>query len=236
MYRAYKWVAAAAMLFEVQRCAQVLHLPLEPLQSKTVRVGVVSPDVIGFAGRVNGKEYSFVFLAGRLRYILRSPEKSDEELHLYDQKATITTNDAYRLASNWVAAISVDMPRLEKNARASVQQKFKYKREFPLMELPKPNEPVDLLPVFEVKWGNWNRPIIQVTIDGQGGLVAIRQEEDTYSLRSAALSTNQITRLEGISDREFTNYTEIERTKLVDDFLHSYRGKDASSEALHAPR
>ena len=219
------------MLLEAQHSAQILHLPLELLHQETTHAVVFDPRIQGFAGRVNASKYSFIFFgSGRLHYILLSPEKSDEQLHLYDAPATISTNDAYRLASNWLAAISVDVSRLESNAPVGVRQKFRYKRDnIPLMETPKPDEPVNLLPVFEVKWGDWWRPKVYVIVDGKGELVALRQEDDSYSKRPILLSSNEIHQLEAIPDADFAKFSESDRRKLVDNSLKRYESENSVS-------
>ena len=126
----------------------------------------------------------------------------------------IDTNGAYRLATNWLAAIDVDVTRLEREHRSTVTQ-LKW-----LLRTP--------TPLFEVTWDNGGKrfsngelsiiPSISVLIAGDTGqLIHLKQEDDSYSKRPAALVKN-LEKLLAISDEEFLKYTPEQRSNLVSEF------------------
>lgn len=130
------------------------------------------------------------------------------------KKSLIDTNGAYRLATNWLAALEVDVPRLEREHRSTTTQ-FKWMNTAPV-------------PLFEVTWDNGGKrlsngqlssiPSISVLISGDTGeLIHLRQDDDSYSKRPVALVKN-MEKLLAIPDDEFLKYTPEQRSNLVAEF------------------
>ena len=188
---------------------------------------VFHPKVMGFAGRFDTTNFSFSFAkSGRLRFITRlesgyqalSTVKSQGDLktteflpQLTGIRSTINTNEAYRIATNWLARIEVDVPTLEK-AHAPKAEQWLLMNRTPL-------------PIFTVDWGTWSGPqvpafkmsgpVVRVMIAGDTkDLLYLRQEDDSYSTRPTAL-IKDMDKLLAISDDEFLNYSALERSNLV---------------------
>jgi hypothetical protein len=216
---AYKYVAIIVMLAEINFCAGRLNLPDQlPIKESDLRAeAVFAPSVIGFAGRLDTQKYSFSFAKdGRLRFITKLDNgRGNQTLRVYLEglskiKSTITTADAYRIATNWCAAVEIDLPRLEKDHPPIVkQQTF-----VPWAGSGDTNAEVPL-PIFDVKWGDWAHPVVDVQISGaHGELLKFRQEVTTYSKRPASLIKN-LDELLAIPDEEFLKYTDMDRSNLV---------------------
>jgi hypothetical protein len=235
---AYKYVAIIVMLAEINFCASRLHLPDNlPIKEQDIKAAAVSPPrVIGFAGRIDTGKYYFSFIeSGRLRFIInRNDDRGNMTLREYLEglsriKSSMNTNDAYRIATNWLVAMDVDVQRLEKDHPSTTrQQSF----------MPWPSDgntntvirvdsegnilPADgntnreiPLPLFDVKWGDWAEPVIDVKISGvTGELLKLRQEDDSYSKRPASL-IKDADKLLAIPDEEFLKYSPLERSNLV---------------------
>lgn len=240
---AYKFVATAVMLAEINYCASRLHLPIDlPVKESDIRVQRIynphlrshlehRPTEYGFAGRIDIQCYSFSFPAGlssdpkpgKLRFITRLDDgyqaystikiqgklRTSEFLpQLVGIHATIDTNEAYHLATNWLMAIDVDVQRLNKEQPITVKQEHWG------------NDP---LPIFDVKWGEgrvdkWGHSesaVVEVMIAGDTkGILHLRQNDDSYSKRPFAL-IKDMDKLLAIPDEEFLKYSPMERSNLV---------------------
>ena len=211
---AFKHVALAVMLAEINYCSSNLHLPLVlPVQEHyALKPSIYDPSIIGFAGCVELAEYNFCFSGtGRLQFIVRrEPGRGKLSLveyceQLAEVKSVITTNDAYRIATNWLTTMEVELDRLEREKPHFVQQQsFKSAKHGPVM-----------LPIFYVTWGEAPHSAISVTISGVNGeLIRLMQDDVSYSKRPVSLIKN-LDQVLGISDSEFAGYTAVERSNLV---------------------
>jgi hypothetical protein len=219
---AYKFVAVAAMLAEINFCAPRLHLQEHlPVKYADIRVEkVFDPSILNFAGRIDTENYSFCFVkSGRLRFITKLDAPGRQSMGIYrgnesmpaciaqlsQMKSMISSNDAYRLATNWLVAMSVDVRKLEAKAPPQVEQQ----------SLEAGNRGVIPVPLFYVKWGAYEDPAVDVMISGvTGELLNLRQENDAYSRRPALLIKNQ-DELLAIPDAEFLKYTEAQWQSLL---------------------
>ncbi|MGB7748754.1 MAG: hypothetical protein WBN75_15880 [Verrucomicrobiia bacterium] len=218
---AYKYVAMTLMLAEINFCANRLHLSADlPIKEQDIKaMAVFPPRVIGFAGRIDTAKYSFSFAkSGRLRFITSlNDNRGNLSLREYQEqmsriKSIINTKDAYQIATNWLAAMDVDVQRLEKeNPHASRQQFFSA-----WQDDQKTNADKEVaLPFFDVRWGDWVEPVIDVKIFGATGeLLKLRQENDSYSMRPASLIKDS-DKLLAIPDEEFMKYSPLELSNLV---------------------
>lgn len=219
---AYKFVALAVMLSEINYCCGRLHLkenlPVTPQTISFCRI--FDPTLIGFDGRIDTKEYSFCFVkSGRLRFITKLEGRGHQDMGLYRGgqtmedfmqraatiKSSINTNDACRLATNWLCAVQVDLGRLQSEKTLIVEQQ-QFNRGI------SGSAPV---PIFYVKWGDPVEPTIDVMISGVSGeLLNLRQEDDSYSKRPASL-IKDMDKLLAIPDDDFLKYSSLERSNLV---------------------
>lgn len=225
---AYKYVATAVMLMEINYCASRLQLPLNlPLRQQDIRkLFVPHPRVIGFSGTFDFEEYAFSFAkSSKLLYIVNlshpwyrfpggSVNMNDYLDGLTQVPSLVDTNGAYRMATNWLAELEVDVPKLEREHRPTITQ-YKWMDTSPI-------------PLFEVTWDNGGKrlangelsssPSISVLISGDTGeLIHLRQDDGAYSKRPAAL-VKDMKRLLAIPDEEFLKYTPEQRSNLVAEF------------------
>jgi hypothetical protein len=146
-------------------------------------------------------------------------------------KSLISTNEAYQLASNWLAAISVDVAALEKQNPPSVEQLFLYPDAASIDDPPEKRERVVLLPIFHVKWGDSKRPAIMVSVFGPTKeLLGMRQDDDSFSGRPKDLLKDVNTLLR-IPDEEFAKYSDAQRRDLIVRFAAVKYDYDVASNA-----
>jgi hypothetical protein len=211
MLSAYKYVITAIMLSEASFYADRLQLPVKlPLQASEVRIqGIGKPTrPLGPGGAIDTGRYFFGF-GTQARFMVKlhpfgNMSMAKENLLLSRGTSLIDTNGAYQLATNWLHAIQVDVGELEKTNHAEVRQRWYYSA-----------HGITKLPVFELRWGVWDDPQIDVSIDGRTKeMVYIRQENDGFSRRPEELIRN-LDKLLEIPDEEFEKYSASERSNLV---------------------
>lgn len=209
------------MLAEINHCASRLELPIDfPIAKEDLRIALIAPPKeVGYQSRFDTDDYSFCFgPSGKLRYIINMRDDRGEKTVREYQKqlskiqATINTNDAYRIATNWLVALDVDLAKLEKGNPPLAQQRYYFDSTL------ESNRVTVNIPLFDVKWGNWRKPTVQVLVSGVNGkLLRLRQENDSYSRRPTVL-IKDMKKLLQISDEEFLKYSGTERTNLVERF------------------
>jgi hypothetical protein len=186
MLMAYKHVMIALMLAEANYCAENLKLRTKlPIVTTELRFGLIHPPEIAkyglCGGRVDNADYAFSFpRGGRLQYIQRlTPfDRKPDQAHHRSASVT-TTNQAYSMATNWLTALSVDIPQLERTNAPEVRQQVCWSAS---------GHKDGLLPIFEVKWGLWDKPKVEISIDGQRKeLLYLRVEDLSFSRRPSEL-------------------------------------------------
>lgn len=112
---------------------------------------------VGLFGRISNANYEFGFDYGRLCHVMRlSLTESSVEYYAHDldklvgKPSLIGTNGAYQLATQWLSAIDVDMPEVNK-LKWVVNQ---------LHYLPKGTTNAVTLPLFYVDFGSRHYPAI----------------------------------------------------------------------------
>jgi hypothetical protein len=230
---AYKYVATAVMLMEINYCASNLQLPVSvPLREQDIRKSFIPrPRLMGVGGRFDFDDYSFSFATRygetetKLRYItnLRHPchsmEGGSPEMNAYLEglthaKSLIDANGAYRMATNWLERMEVDVAKLNAERPLTITQ-FKWMNRWPT-------------PIFEVAWANKGGrlsngmpdpiPGVIVMIAGDTGeLIHLRQEDLSFSKRPPAL-IKDLDKLLAIPDSEFLHYSADQRSNLVSEF------------------
>jgi hypothetical protein len=227
---AYKYVALAVMIAEINFCDSRLPLKSElPVtDDKIIHQLIMDPREYRFGGRLDTESYSYSFSGnGRLVFITKLEDRRWQSYGLYrgsirmttfmeklaQVKSTIDTNDAYRLATNWLAGVGVDIEKLNKNEPLIVKQEY----------LSSSNGEKKLIPLFHINWGDRGNdglghhigPIVDIMMSGiNGDLLNLRQEKDLYSKRPIGL-IKDMDKLLAISDEEFLKYSDMERSNLV---------------------
>jgi hypothetical protein len=136
MLLAYKFVMVSLMLAEVNFASKNLGLPVQlPIRESDLRRTHVDdptkhnsefPDRPTFGGALVTGSFSFGFSEnGRLHAVARvNPWGSMHGRELSDmlilQQSILDTNGAYRLASNWLSSIAMDITRLETEGSAKL--------------------------------------------------------------------------------------------------------------------
>src|ERR1035438_2763762 len=119
---AYQSAAMQLMVGQANFDARQLHLPetlpmTVPADTNT-RTVARPPD--GVTGGFATSNYLYRFNAGRLVSIQKKPQPRGPADAL-SQPTLIDTNGAYQLATQWLAAISMDVPALEKYPHSVIQ-------------------------------------------------------------------------------------------------------------------
>ena len=184
MLLAYKYVGLAVLLAEANFNAERLNLPVQrPIQESQLTFKFIfSTNTLvfgGFAGRVDAGQYSFSEGGGRrYRSVIKldpfgGMSAAEQNEALSHQKSLITTNEAYQLAVSWLRAIDVDVQELEKHNKTEVQQRWFWSREKAATKV--------YLPIFDVKWGKWDRPAVDIAVDGRTKQFLIAGKKTTHS-------------------------------------------------------
>ena len=226
---AYKFVAMMLMVQEANFFCQQTGLPPgRPFNESDMRKGGhVGPyELKHFGGSIVTDDYFFGFLRGHLAnfrkrgFMPDGPDAAIRErnLELAKFSSQIDTNGAYQLATNWLAALGVNVPALEKKYRLNFIQ-WKY--------YPKGKEgPVIMLPVYHVEWlgfilksqPNRERAVVSVTISGATKeLVEYHVYDDSLFLRPR-IQIKDAEKLLAISDEEFRKLDALQRSNLVVQF------------------
>lgn len=232
---AYKYVAMILMLAEVNFFCDQMGIPHEgTFTYADVRSGshVAPPNLKDFGGSILTDRYFFGFLWGHLVNFTKRgfmPQDSDgaiqeRNMELSKMTSTIDSEDAYQLATNWLAALGVDVPTLERKYRLNLIQ-WKY--------YPHGKEgPVLMLPVYHVEWLGFiprsrsrERAAVSVTVFGvTKELVEYHVLDDALFLRPR-IEIKDRQKLLDIPDAEFAAYTVLQRSNLVvQSAMPSYAG------------
>jgi hypothetical protein len=152
MWLAYKYVAVAAMLAEASFCSHNLKLPIKlPIERSQLRYRLVgTPELPSLRGRLDTDDYSFCFpRSGRLQFIhrlarLSPPDAGERNRTALRPTSLISTNEAYRLATNWLTALSFDVHALERSNECVVWQEVLWDEN---------GREKGHRPIFHVDWG-----------------------------------------------------------------------------------
>jgi hypothetical protein len=116
-------------------------------------------------------------------------------------KASINTNQAYNLATNWLLQMDVDLSGLQNSEHLSVEQQMFQSTVRGTVSAP----------LFYVKWGMK----VDVMISGiNGDLLNLRQEDDFFS-RRPGIFVRDVDKLLGIRDEDFLRFTDLEKSHLI---------------------
>lgn len=212
---AYKYVALALMMAEANHAVHQLGVPgWKPVSPPDLVSYYITPPRLHPGGSIDTATHLFGFgREGRLQFIHRrelEPDLSIEERHRHwaKMKSLVDTNEAYALASNWLARLEVDVIALQRSHPASVAQEYYH-----------PGGQISqrvMLPRFEVRWGtNQMRPAVWVSVFGPTKEpIYIRQEDISFSRRPRGL-VKDVERLLAIPNGEFATWSAQEKSNLV---------------------
>ncbi|MDE3066633.1 MAG: hypothetical protein KGJ60_03680 [Verrucomicrobiota bacterium] len=232
---AYKYVAIAVMLAEVNYFASRLHLPIRlPIEtSNLTTVTIFDPrfrarlegraTIYGFGGVVGTRHYLFCFPAGplshpspaKLRFIMRVDTNGF-------QVYSTTLPDA-EFFSRVIGVHSV----IDTNGAYQLASNWleavgvdveRLQREHPVIVRHLRMVDGSLLPLFHVYWGPKTNTVIDVMLTGANkSLLYLRQNDDSYLGRPFSL-IKDADQLLAIPDSEFLKYSPEQRSNLVSRF------------------
>jgi hypothetical protein len=200
---AYKAVALQLLLGEANHFAETLKLPTPlPIEISHLAHAYVSPPKFGLGGSLQTTNFAFTFHEGRLHSIIRldvlhGPEPLRDILdRLSQQAALVDSNGAYQLATQWLAAASVDVETMVKKYPAEISQR-RYAANAPREDqtLPKLGKE-KLVPVYDVKWRDTSQPeyiagAIKVAVLGTSKqLLALDIGDFSFSVRPPVVVAN----------------------------------------------
>ena len=157
---AYKMVALQLMLGEANFFSKQLDLPTpHPIQITNLIENHVSHPRFGFGGALGVTNFGFYFKQGKLWSVSNQQKQYGNWSAEWNKSPSLIDKEqAYQLTTQWLSAVFIDVPALDKKFKVRVTQPFHY-------NLPNSNNK-EVLPVYEVKWGEEGHPAINVTILG----------------------------------------------------------------------
>jgi hypothetical protein len=220
---AYRTVAVEKLLREANIVSEQLKLPTpHPIQPSDANIRVRPPWFsksdstnmsLSKADRIRAATFfasgvvesaNFAYSLGgpeNCRYVHRFKIKDEDSIFdLYPElaktPALIDTNGAYQLATQWLSAISVDVPALERKYKLNYYQWFFWGRPEDLTadhwtyHAPTTTNRT-MLPIFDVNWGDAGSPAVKVTILGTTKeLMELRMEDSSFVRRPPLIITN----------------------------------------------
>jgi len=153
---AYKAAVAQLLVGEANFVAQRLNLPSVPTKTNQLSYSDISSPTQGVEGSLGTGDYSFDFTKGRLRSVQKrdwfkkiTPPVQDL-FELAERPSLLDTNSAYQLATQWLAAVAVDVTELERKFPAVVFHLRARNRDADGRRLPG----VANIPLFMIGWGD----------------------------------------------------------------------------------
>jgi hypothetical protein len=210
---AYKAIAVERMLAEASYFSERLALPTpHPLRVSDLKSVYVTPPwgsmieatnlpagvpgarlarirMARFAatGVLESTNYFFSFQKGQLWYLFRRNQEGLEYHPAFDKLAVTPSRigdaGAYQLATQSLAAVSVDVAAMEKKIKSRVwRQPYRY---------PDGTTNEVLLPFFYVQWGQGDSPPVKVTIEGTTKeVLGISMQDTSFSRRPPLVIPN----------------------------------------------
>lgn len=211
--KAYRFVSVAVMLAEANLWAQRLLLPIQlPLKRADLRSEFVAMPNVATGGSLVTEDYFFgfresLFLLAKLAPFGATGDMAERYRLLACSAATMNSGEAYLRAAAVLEKLAVNVRELEQTNHPEVRQRVAL--------LDGQEQP---LPVFFVRWGDWEEAKIEVEIDGRtGSLVELRFNDASLCQRPAQPIVNPELLL-GVPDQEFDSYTEAQRQSLISRF------------------
>jgi hypothetical protein len=207
---AYHHVMVALMLEDANEIATALGLPCRlPIFNQDLMSQSSAPPFCSQAqGCIDTSSYSFVFNStGRMDFLTRLnffgwEGWTNAFKRLANVPSHVGTNDAYRLATNWLSKFYVDVKALEQRETWIARRQRFLDSE---------------LPIWDVIWGDPGMPLAQVKIYGPTAvLMEIGWADNTLSVKPRrALKAKDFEKLLAITDEDFARYSVEQRSNLV---------------------
>lgn len=169
------------------------------ISPKDVSKYYIRPPRTGFGGVIHTTNYLFRFYTHRKLEAIYNKVKHDERFDLYPVWAKtpslVDTNGAYQLATQWLAAVSVDVPALEKKYKLNFNQWFYWGREAGVPDSEWNQHPPTtnkvMMPIYDVRWGEGDIPPVKVTVFGPTKeLIVLEMNDISFSKRPPIVITN----------------------------------------------
>lgn len=234
---AYKHVAIAIMLAQVNEFAQKTGLPLEhPISMVDVlpESHVSPPRLMGFGGSIVTTNYGFGFSRGYLANFKKLERKVNTDSALRERNyelgrmvSDVDTNKAYHLATNWLTAIGVDIPSLESKHAHTTTQRFYYKNPETAATGRADEKNTVQLPIFEIEWGkqevrsdskSYAMPLLSVTVFGPSKELIEMHILDAAAVGGVGQPIRDVEKLLSIPDQVFTAFDDLRKSNLVVEF------------------
>lgn len=228
---AYQYVDIAAMVAQFNYFAPRMQLPVDvPIKAEDVRRLHVSSlpgrfyhDNLSLGGRLQVKDYSFTFSTRTHNFVkldefgyasLGIPASAKERAYSVMDRAskmpyTVQTNDVYRLATNWVLALDIDLQKLEA-ANPPVINPYAV---FQSTRGDVPN------PILVVEWENsrikgYDQSYVKVECSAVTGEL-LRLHAGNGSFSKGPPLIREVEKLLLISNEEFLAYDQSQRRELL---------------------
>jgi hypothetical protein len=158
---AYQTAALQLMVGQANFAAQQLDLkePLPIVISADTNKSEVMPPPMGIGGMILTSNYNFEFnkgylvSVGKMKWLEKVSPPITNTLELANQPSFLDTNGAYQLATQWLAKISVDVPKLERKYPPQIFQISARRRDEDGKILPGISNNI-AIPLFIIGWGD----------------------------------------------------------------------------------
>lgn len=223
---AYTYVATMAMIDCVNHYAPRLHLPIDvPVKRRDIRF-LSPPTPYYYGGRIQVKNFSFSILDRGISIFKLAddgyqsfgiPDEAGESSRTLMERAsrmkyTVSTNDIYRMATNWLEALDINVAELERADPPCIDK-------YPVFHSSRGLVPN---PVLSVVWQSPRVPgydPTEVSVDisaVSGELLKLEDERGAFKDRKLPLiMIRDVDRLLAIPDSDFLRFTPSERSDLV---------------------
>jgi hypothetical protein len=184
--RRYQQAAIKLVLQEANRVAKELQLSENlPITESNIVGAFISPFGYNYTykriGTITTTNYCYyVSLDNKFCYLEGTHQEQDcrryQDLYTWPM-SRINTNEAYQLATQWLADVSVDVNALNRDCQVTVERDSGYTYA----------PPGKFVPVYYVAWGN----LASVRVFTPAGkLLELRVEDPKYLLREPLIFTN----------------------------------------------
>jgi len=137
-------------------------------------------------GTVETTNFFFAFNKGYLWNVIHAHESAmnpENFINLVGVPSLVNDTQSYQLAIQWLSAVSVDIPKLEKKFKPQISQQS--------LNYPQGTTNIVLLPIYYVQWGESPMPLAKVTILGTTKeLIELKIQGDEISSRQQMVITN----------------------------------------------
>ncbi|NCC60764.1 MAG: hypothetical protein EOM12_07440 [Verrucomicrobiae bacterium] len=239
------FITSSLMISQANIVSEKLELPLNnlPITSEEIKThdaflftGKTSlgrPEYV-LQGYIKTEQYSFFFKNGYLRGVNTInviPPRSDAIVKkkyedLLNETLSISKTNAYKLSTNWLCKLDVNLNKLNSEYELSIKQ-WEYIPEIKEEGILVPIQSPLLLPVFDVEWscdvlrgGKMKKvPQVTITIDGRSGELVSYDVSDDSLFLSPRIQLINVKDLFAIPDEEFLKMDDTQKNNLLKRFV-----------------